>query len=70
MIIKCAWCGAELGDRKPAENPHETHDICPECLRHYTRQLDRAPPRPQPSWRRWLRALLPPFRENAAAGRR
>ena len=31
MKIVCAWCGADLGEKKPLDDPEVTHGICPEC---------------------------------------
>lgn len=28
----CCWCGAELGEREPLDNPAVTGTICPTCF--------------------------------------
>ena len=31
MIIVCAWCGLDLGEKEPLADTSVTHSICPEC---------------------------------------
>ena len=28
----CAWCGREMGEKPPYDDPSITHSICDECL--------------------------------------
>lgn len=32
MIIKCAWCGKDLGVAEPVGDNAVSHGICPVCL--------------------------------------
>ena len=31
MILICAWCGKNLGEKKPLDNKDVTHGICELC---------------------------------------
>jgi len=31
MIVICAWCKKELGEKEPMENKTETHGVCCFC---------------------------------------
>lgn len=33
MIVKCAWCGKDMGEKPPYEDKSITHGICDECYR-------------------------------------
>lgn len=35
MIIKCAWCGKDMGEKPPYEDKSVTHSICEECEAKY-----------------------------------
>ncbi|MFA5401242.1 MAG: hypothetical protein WC359_12415 [Dehalococcoidia bacterium] len=35
MIVKCAWCSKEMGEKPPYENKEVTHGICEECQKKY-----------------------------------
>jgi len=33
MKIVCAWCGKDMGEKPPYDDPSITHSICEDCLR-------------------------------------
>jgi len=33
MIIVCAWCGGDMGEKPPLDDKSETHGICEECIK-------------------------------------
>ena len=39
MIIKCAWCGKDMGEKPPYEDKSVTHSICEECLKKELQKL-------------------------------
>lgn len=40
MIIKCAWCGRDLGMKKPIEDENTSHGICKKCAEKALRKVD------------------------------
>ena len=38
MRIKCAWCGRDMGDKPPYDQPHISHEICETCRAMFPRQ--------------------------------
>ncbi len=32
MKIVCAWCGKDMGEKKPLKDKSVTHGMCEECL--------------------------------------
>lgn len=35
IIIKCAWCGKDMGEKPPLEDKSATHSICEGCREKY-----------------------------------
>ena len=35
MIVMCAWCKQQLGDKPPYKDRESTHTICTSCLRDF-----------------------------------
>ncbi len=31
MKVVCAWCGKDMGEKEPLDDPSVTHGICQEC---------------------------------------
>lgn len=40
MIVKCGWCGKDLGEKEPLENRAVTHGMCLDCEAKVNAQLD------------------------------
>ena len=40
MFAKCAWCGADMGEKVPLDDKNVTHGICEDC---YIKELMKAP---------------------------
>jgi hypothetical protein len=32
MIVICAWCGCDMGQKEPINDVSKTHGICPPCV--------------------------------------
>ena len=32
MRVQCAWCGKDMGEKPPYDDPSTTHSICESCL--------------------------------------
>ena len=39
MIIRCAWCGKDEGEKEPLDDPRVSHTICHEC---HKKEMERA----------------------------
>ena len=35
MLIRCAWCSKEMGEKPPYDDHSYTDSICDSCLLHY-----------------------------------
>jgi len=35
MLIQCAWCNRDLGEKEPLKDKSTTHTICQECSDKY-----------------------------------
>ena len=31
MLIRCAWCGKDMGEKEPLDNLETTHGMCNVC---------------------------------------
>lgn len=40
MIIICAWCSKNEGEKQPLENKEITHSICQECSEQLTKETN------------------------------
>ena len=40
MIIQCAWCGEEMGEKEPLDDPRITHGICEGCLKIFKNEIE------------------------------
>jgi len=41
VIILCAWCGKNLGEKEPLEDKSITHGICKECKKQLLADLNK-----------------------------
>ena len=48
MLIKCSWCGKEMGEKPPLEDKRTSHGICKDCYDRVTKSSE-APKEPQVS---------------------
>lgn len=39
MLIRCAWCKTDMGEKEPLEDSGVTHGICDECLQVFRNEL-------------------------------
>jgi len=39
MIIICAWCQENLGEKEPMENKNITHGMCEKCKKQYDTEI-------------------------------
>ena len=39
MLIQCAWCGEEMGEKEPLDDERITHGICEECQRIFRNEI-------------------------------
>ncbi len=39
MIIKCAWCDADMGEKAPFEDKSITAGQCPKCFAEMRKQI-------------------------------
>jgi len=44
MILICAWCGKELGEKEPLEDKDITHGICESCSDRIINECDKTAP--------------------------
>lgn len=40
LVIKCSWCGKDMGTKEPLDDRSITHGICPECLKVIGKEID------------------------------
>ncbi len=38
MKLICSWCGKDIGEKEPLDNPAITHGICGKC---YFKELEK-----------------------------
>jgi hypothetical protein len=41
MKRKCGWCGKDMGEKEPLDDPRETHGMCAECLWDNLRGIEK-----------------------------
>ena len=44
MKTICAWCGKDLGENAPLDNPIISHGICPDCEAEIEIQMNNNKP--------------------------
>lgn len=38
MLIKCGWCGKDLGTKEPTKDTSTSHGICEECIKRIEKE--------------------------------
>jgi len=41
MIIKCAWCGKNMGEKQPYDDKDITHGMCSKCLKRELAKIEK-----------------------------
>lgn len=41
MIIVCGWCGKDMGEKEPKDDPSVTHGICDLCQVMIAKEYER-----------------------------
>ena len=39
----CSYCRKDMGEKEPLDDDRVSHGICPDCAKHYRRQLEGLP---------------------------
>lgn len=41
ILIRCGWCGKDMGKKQPMEDESITHGICEDCLAELMQELEQ-----------------------------